>query len=81
VERKLIAAHDDFGYQILRPRHNWLTAEQDTHIIQLKDLGFATEFRRVIDARTVLHKRFIAINILRFTSIDRYLIECTASAT
>jgi hypothetical protein len=76
----LETAHDDFCYEILWSRQDRLTAEQDTHVIKLKDSRFATEPGGVVDVRTVLHKRFIVVSILGFASIDRYIIERAASA-
>jgi hypothetical protein len=76
----LETAHDDLCYEILWSRQDRLTAEQDTHVIKLKDSRFATEPGGVVDVRTVLHKRFIVVSILGFASIDRYIIERAASA-
>ncbi len=54
--------------------------EQNTHIIEFQDIGFATKFGGVVDTHSILDKRFITAQIVWLTGIDRYLEEGAASA-
>ncbi len=75
------SSHNDGCDEVVWPRHNRLAMEQNTHIIEFQDIGFATKFRGVVDTHPILDKRFIAAEIAWFAGIDRYLEEGAASAT
>ena len=55
--------------------------EQNTHIIEFQDIGFATKFRGVVDTHPILDKRFVMTGITWLMGIDRYFKEGTTSAT
>lgn len=55
--------------------------EQDTRIIQFKNIGLTAELWGVVDVYIVLDERFVTAGITWFTGIDRYLKEGAASAT
>jgi hypothetical protein len=78
---KLYSSHDNGRYEVIWPRHDWLAMEQDTRIIQFKNIGLTAELWGVVDVYIVLDERFITARITWFTGIDRYLKEGAASAT
>ncbi len=55
--------------------------EQNTHIIEFQDIGFATQLRGVVDTHPILDKQFVMTGITWLTGIDRYFKEGAASAT
>ena len=77
---KLHPPHNHLRQQIFRPRHDRPAAEEQAHVIELKHIGFASEFGGVVDARAVLLEGFVAGYIFGCAGIDRYLEEGAASA-
>jgi len=73
-------AHDDVCNQVFWAGHDRFAAEEDTHVVEFQDIGFATEFGRVVDARVVLRKGCVVGRIFWRAGIDRYLEEGSASA-
>lgn len=78
---KLYSSHDDGRHEVIWTRHDWLAMEQDTRIIQFKNIGLVAELWRVVDVYSVLDERFVTAGITWFTGIDRYLKEGATSAT
>jgi len=72
--------HDDLRNQVFGTGHDGFAAEEDTHVVEFQDIGFATEFGRVVDARVVLRKGGVVGRIFWRAGIDRYLEEGSASA-
>ena len=77
---RLHPPHNDLCQQVFVAGHDGPAAEEQAHEVEFQHLGFATEFRGVVDARAVLFKGLVATRLYWLAGIDRYLEEGAASA-